>query len=188
MKYFETLYIVNPNFEQSRLDTIIKDVEKARTEIAKLIGAEKEEIVFTSGATESNNLAIKGMLSKIRRGKNHFITLNTEHKCVLEALRKVELEGAKVSILRVKKNGIINIKQLIDTIQSNTVMVSVMMANNETGVIQPIEKKKADAVFGGRMHSYLKAFKGKMPFHRLLGNIFITKIVTTNLIFCESTK
>ncbi len=131
----------NPHSQLTRHNqSIIKDVEKARTEIAKLIGAEKEEIVFTSGATESNNLAIKGMLSKIRRGKNHFITLNTEHKCVLEALRKVELEGAKVSILRVKKNGIINIKQLIDTIQSNTVMVSVMMANNETGVIQPIER------------------------------------------------
>ena len=103
----------NPHSQPTKYNhSIIKDIEKARAEIAKLVGADKEEIIFTSGATESNNLAIKGMISKIKRGKNHFITLNTEHKCVLEALRKVELEGAKVSILKVKKDGLIDIKML----------------------------------------------------------------------------
>ena len=97
--------------------SIIKDIEKARADIAELIGADKEEIIFTSGATESNNLAIKGMISKIKRGKNHFISLNTEHKCVLEALRKVELEGAEVSVLKVKKDGLIDIKMLKDNIK-----------------------------------------------------------------------
>ena len=84
---------------------IINQIEIARKHIAKLIGAEKDEIIFTSGATESNNLAIKGLKSQVQRGMNHFISLNTEHKCVLEALRKIEFEGAKVTILKVKKNG-----------------------------------------------------------------------------------
>ena len=94
LPYFSIKYN-NPHSQLTKHNSsIIKDIEKARLEIANLIGAEKDEIVFTSGATESNNLAIKGMLSKVKRGKNHFITLNTEHKCVLEALRKIEIEGA----------------------------------------------------------------------------------------------
>ena len=112
---------------------------KRRDRNCKINGGRKEEIIFTSGATESNNLAIKGMISKTKRGKNHFITLNTEHKCVLEALRKIEIEGAKVSILKVKKNGFIDIKKFKNYIKK-TLMISIMMANNETGVIQPIEK------------------------------------------------
>ena len=131
----------NPHSQPTKYNhSIIQDIEKARAEIAKLVGADKEEIIFTSGATESNNLAIKGMISKIKRGKNHFITLNTEHKCVLEALRKVELEGAKVSILKVKKDGLIDIKMLRDIITEKTLMISIMIANNETGVLQPIDK------------------------------------------------
>ena len=97
--------------------TIIEDIEKARIEIAKLINSDPEEIIFTSGATESNNLAIKGMLPKVRRGKNHFITLNTEHKCVLEALRKIEIEGAEVTTLKVKKNGLIDIREFKNSIK-----------------------------------------------------------------------
>ena len=119
---------------------IILQMSKAREKIAKLIGAEKEEIIFTSGATESNNLAIKGLKQNILRGKNHFISLNTEHKCVLESLRKLEFEGAKVTILKVKKNGLIDVDEIYKSIKKNTLLVSVMMANNETGVIQPIKK------------------------------------------------
>ena len=131
----------NPHSQLTRHNhSIVKDIEKARSHIAKLIGADNDEIVFTSGATESNNLAIKGMISKIKRGKNHFISLNTEHKCVMEALRKIELEGAEVSLLKVNKNGLININDIIKAIRSNTVMISIMIANNETGVIQPINK------------------------------------------------
>ena len=119
---------------------IIKQISKARAMIAKLIGAEKEEIIFTSGATESNNLAIKGLKSHVLRGKNHFISLNTEHKCVLEALRKIEIDGAKVTILKVKKNGLIDPIDIEKNINNNTLLVSVMIANNETGVIQPINE------------------------------------------------
>ena len=101
----------NPHSENTVHNrSIIKQVDIARSEIAKLIGAEKEEIVFTSGATESNNLVIKGLKSYVLRGKNHFISLNSEHKCVLEALRKMEFEGANVTILpgvKIGKNAII---------------------------------------------------------------------------------
>mgnify|MGYP006244202803 FL=1 len=119
---------------------IIKQISKARLMIAKLIGAKREEIIFTSGATESNNLAIKGLKSLALRGKNHFISLNTEHKCVLEALRKLEIEGAKVTILKVNKNGLVDPIDIEKNINKNTVLVSVMLANNETGVIQPIRE------------------------------------------------
>ncbi len=140
LPYFSIKYI-NPHSQKTRHSLgVIEDIEKSREEIANLIGANKEEVIFTSGATESNNLAIKGMMLKIRRGKNHFISFNTEHKCVLEALRKIELEGAKVTILKVKKDGLINLLDLKKAISKKTVMVSVMMANNETGVIQPIEE------------------------------------------------
>ena len=114
---------------------IIKDIEVARSNIAKLIGGETKDIVFTSGATEANNMAIKGLELKIKRGKNHFITLNTEHKCVLEAMRRVELNGAQLSILKVNKNGLIDPEIIEKNIKSNTALVSIMFANNETGVI-----------------------------------------------------
>ena len=131
----------NPHSQFTKHNSsIIRDLEKARSEIANLIGAEMNEIIFTSGATESNNLAIKGMIAKVRRGKNHFITLNTEHKCVLEALRKMEIEGANISVLQVKHDGLVDLDDLKSNIRKETVMISVMTANNETGVIQPIEK------------------------------------------------
>ena len=119
---------------------IIKQISQSRIRIAELIGAKQEEIVFTSGATESNNLAIKGLKSNVLRGKNHFISLNTEHKCVLEALRKLEIEGAEVTILKVKKNGLIDPLDIEKSIRKNTLLVTIMMANNETGVIQPIKE------------------------------------------------
>lgn len=140
LPYFSVKYN-NPHSQITRHNaSIIEDIEKARIEISKLINSDPEEIIFTSGATESNNLAIKGMLPKIKRGKNHFITLNTEHKCVLEALRKIEIEGAEVTILKVKKNGLIDIKELKNSIKKETLMISIMFANNETGVIQPINQ------------------------------------------------
>ena len=119
---------------------IIKQISQSRIRIAELIGAKQEEIIFTSGATESNNLAIKGLKSHVLRGKNHFISLNTEHKCVLEALRKLEIEGAAVTILKVKKNGLIDPLDIEKSIRKNTLLVTIMMANNETGVIQPIKE------------------------------------------------
>lgn len=113
-------------------------VEKARRQIADLIGAEEREIVFTSGATESNNLAIKGMARFHKENKNHIVTVATEHKCVLEACAALEREGFGVTVLPVAADGLIDLDQLQGAVTDNTVLVSVMAVNNEIGVIQPV--------------------------------------------------
>jgi len=112
-------------------------VEKARKEVADLIGALPEEIIFTSGATESNNAAIKG-IANFYKNKKHIITTMTEHKCVLDSCRILQLQGYDVTYLPVQRNGIINLKDLEEAIRPDTGLVSVMMVNNEIGVIQPI--------------------------------------------------
>jgi cysteine desulfurase len=113
-------------------------VEKSRKQIADLIGASEKEIVFTSGATESNNLAIKGVARFYKGQKNHIITLVTEHKCVLDACRHLEQEGFKVTYLPVQTNGLIDLNKLKEAITDNTILVSIMAINNEIGVIQPL--------------------------------------------------
>jgi cysteine desulfurase len=113
-------------------------VEKARKQIADLIGADEKEIIFTSGATESNNLALKGVAHFQKGRKDHIITVVTEHKCVLDSARHLELEGFKVTYLPVKQNGLIDLGQLKAAITEKTAIVSVMAVNNEIGVIQPI--------------------------------------------------
>jgi cysteine desulfurase len=113
-------------------------VERARGQIAQLIGANAKEIIFTSGATESNNTALKGVARFYKDRKNHIITCVTEHKCVLDSCRHLELEGFDVTYLPVQPNGLIDLDRLKDAITEKTVMVSIMSANNEIGVIQPI--------------------------------------------------
>jgi cysteine desulfurase len=113
-------------------------VEKARAQVAALIGADEKEIIFTSGATESNNLAIKGVAHFFKGKKNHIITVVTEHKCVLDSCRHLELEGFEVTYLPVQQNGLIDLEQLKAAIRPDTVIVSVMAVNNEIGVIQPL--------------------------------------------------
>jgi cysteine desulfurase len=115
-------------------------VEKARKQIADLIGADEREIVFTSGATESNNLAIAGVARFYKDKKNHIVTLQTEHKCVLDTCRHLEMEGFKVTYLPVKKDGLVDLDVLKAAITDKTVLVSVMAANNEIGVIQPLKE------------------------------------------------
>ncbi len=115
-------------------------VEKARKQVADLIGADSKEIVFTSGATESNNLALKGVAHFYGDQKNHIVTLVTEHKCVLDSCRHLEQEGFKVTYVPVQQNGIVDLDVLADAITDKTVLVSVMAVNNEIGVIQPIEQ------------------------------------------------
>ncbi|KAL1284406.1 Cysteine desulfurase, mitochondrial [Trichinella pseudospiralis] len=115
-------------------------VETARERIASLIGADAREIIFTSGATEANNLAIKGVAHYNKSTKNHIITTQTEHKCVLDSCRRMELEGFKVTYLPVQKSGLISLESLEKAINDKTVLVSVMTVNNEIGVIQPIEE------------------------------------------------
>jgi len=113
-------------------------VEVARGQIAQLIGANAKEIIFTSGATESNNLALKGVARFYKDRKNHIITCVTEHKCVLDSCRHLEMEGFDVTYLPVQTNGLIDLEQLKGAITDKTVMVSIMSVHNEIGVIQPI--------------------------------------------------
>jgi cysteine desulfurase len=113
-------------------------VENAREQIAKLIGASAKEIIFTSGATESNNLAIKGIAEMYRERGNHIITQVTEHKAVLDTCKRLEKAGCKVTYLPVKADGLIDLEELKAAFTDKTILVSIMFANNEIGVIQPI--------------------------------------------------
>lgn len=113
-------------------------VENARNEIAALIGADSKEIIFTSGATESDNLAIKGAAQFYASKGKHLITLKTEHKAVLDTMRELEREGFEVSYLGVQENGLLNLDELKAAIRPDTTLVSVMWVNNEIGVIQDI--------------------------------------------------
>ena len=114
-------------------------VEKARTQVANIIHADPREIVFTSGATEANNLAIKGILEFYKEKKNHIITCLTEHKCILDTCRHLEQKGIHVTYLPVQANGLIDLKQLEDAITDQTALVSIMAVHNEIGVIQPLK-------------------------------------------------
>jgi len=115
-------------------------VDYAREQIATLIGANEKEIIFTSGATESNNLAIKGVYEMYAAKGNHFITVSTEHKAVLDACKHLEKLGAEITYLQVGGDGLIKVEQIEEAIKPNTVLVSVMYGNNELGVIQPIRE------------------------------------------------
>jgi cysteine desulfurase len=115
-------------------------VEKARRQIATSIGASAQEIIFTSGATESNNLALKGVAEGCREKGDHIITAVTEHKAVLDSCKHLEKIGCHVTYLPVSNHGLIDLDQLKDAFTNRTVLVSIMAANNETGVLQPIEE------------------------------------------------
>lgn len=115
-------------------------VEISRKQVADLIKANPKEIFFTSGATESNNIAIKGVAPFYMAEKNHIITLTTEHKCVINSCRAMEQEGCDVTFLAVEKNGIVDLKKLENAITDKTCLVSIMSVNNEIGVIQPIKE------------------------------------------------
>ncbi len=117
-----------------------KAVEAAREQVAKLIGATAKEIIFTSGATESNNLAIKGIAEMYRERGNHIITQVTEHKAVLDTCKKLEKAGYRVTYLPVQANGLIDLEDLRRAMDDKTILVSIMYANNEIGVIQPVEE------------------------------------------------
>jgi len=115
-------------------------VEYAREQIANLIQADPKEIIFTSGATESDNLAIKGVFEMYASKGNHIITAKTEHKAILDACKKVEKMGGNVTYLNVKNDGLIDLSELEAAITDKTIMISIMWANNETGVIQPMKE------------------------------------------------
>lgn len=115
-------------------------VEYAREQVAKLIGAEPKEIIFTSGATEADNLAITGVFQTYSVKGNHIITVATEHKAVLDTCRQLEKEGAEITYLPVKPDGLIDLKVLEAAIKPTTVLMAVMYANNETGTIQSVKE------------------------------------------------
>jgi cysteine desulfurase len=114
-------------------------VKKARSQVASLVGADPREIVWTSGATESDNLAIKGIAHFYKKKGNHIITLKTEHKAVLDTCRQLEREGCEVTYLDPLPNGLLDINVLSQSIREETILVSIMHVNNEIGVIQDIE-------------------------------------------------
>lgn len=115
-------------------------VDYAREQVAKLIGAEEKEIIFTSGATEAINLALKGAFEMYSKKGNHIITARTEHKAVIDTCKHIEKMGGEVTYLEVQYNGLVDLKELEAAIKPNTILVSIMFANNETGVIQPVEE------------------------------------------------
>jgi len=115
-------------------------VDYAREQVAKLINVDSREIIFTSGATEADNLAIKGVFEMYARKGNHIITLKTEHSAVLDSCRKVEKKGGEVTYLDVNRDGRVDLAQLEAAITDKTILVSIMWANNETGVIQPMKE------------------------------------------------
>ena len=113
-------------------------VENGRAQIARLIGANPKEVIFTSGATESDNLAIKGVAEMYREKGNHIITQVTEHKAVLDTCKRLEKYGYEVTYLPVQKDGRIDLDDLRRAITPKTILITIMYANNEIGVVQPI--------------------------------------------------
>ncbi len=139
-------------------------VDAATREIAGLIQVEPNEVVYTSGATESDNLAIKGVYAMYHRKGNHIITVGTEHKAVLDACQWIEKQGGEVSYLSVDSEGRIDLEELSNTIRETTILVSIMWANNETGVIQPMEEiGKICRVKGVLLMSDATQAVGKIP-------------------------
>lgn len=139
-------------------------VEKAREEIAALIGADAKEVIFTSGATESNNLAIKGVAHFYKERRDHIVTCVTEHKCVLDTCRHLEQEGFTVTYLPVQPNGLVDLEQVRAAVTDKTVLVSIMAVNNEIGVIQPLaEIGRICRDKGAFFHTDAAQAAGKIP-------------------------
>ena len=120
-------------------------VDYAREQVAKLIGADPKEIIFTSGATEGDNLAIKGVYEMYARKGNHIITATTEHKAVLDTCKHIEKSGGEVTYLQVQPDGLIDLKALEAAIKPTTILISIMYANNEIGVLMPMKEISAIA-------------------------------------------
>ena len=139
-------------------------VDQAREQIAALIGATAKEIIFTSGATESNNLALKGVATMYKKKGNHIITLGTEHKCVLDTSKRLERDGCHVTYLPVDTDGRVSAEQVKAAFTDKTILVSVMMANNEIGTIQPIREIGAVCKERGVLfHTDAVQAAGKIP-------------------------
>ena len=137
---FYTESFANPSSTHRFGNNINKEVNSARKQVADFINADESEIIFTSGATEAINLAIKGVAEYYSFKGKHIITASTEHKAVLNTCKDLERKGFEITYLPVQKNGLINLNELDEAIRSDTILVSIMYVNNETGVIQPIKE------------------------------------------------
>src|SRR6516164_3141004 len=152
-------------------------VEQARERIAKLIGANTKEVIFTSGATESDNLAIKGVAEMYREKGNHIITQATEHKAVLDTCKRLEKFGFRVTYLPVQKDGRIDLDDLKRAMDDKTILVTIMTANNEIGVLQPIREIGALCHERGVLfHTDAVQAVGKVPFNVIQENVDIASI------------
>lgn len=139
-------------------------VDYAREQVAKIIGASEKEIIFTSGATEADNLAIKGVFEMYQEKGNHIITTTTEHKAVLDTCKHVEKLGARITYLPVQADGLINLQELEAAMTNETILVSIMYGNNEIGVIQPIKEIAAIAhKYGALFMTDATQAVGKIP-------------------------
>ena len=152
-------------------------VKTARRRVAQLIGAEPSEIVFTSGATESDNLAIKGIAESLRAKGNHIITATTEHKAVLDSCHRLEKHGYRVTCLPVSADGLIDVAALERAIADQTILVTIMAANNETGTVQPVaEIGKLCRSRGVVFHTDAAQAAGKIPLNVRDQNIDLLSI------------
>jgi cysteine desulfurase len=163
--FLEAGGVGNPHSEHHAGRVAAAAVERAREQVASLIGAYPNEIVFTSGATEANNIAIQGLANAPSRRGNHIVTCETEHKCVLESVRHLNGKGFETTILPVERDGLVDLSRLEDALTDRTALVSIMAANNEIGVLQPIAEIAAicharDIVF----HTDGAQAVGKVPF------------------------
>jgi cysteine desulfurase len=144
----------------------LEAVDDARVSVAELIGADAKEIVFTSGATESNNLALKGVAEAYRERGDHFVTLVTEHKSVLDTLKRLEHDGYDVTRLAVSADGLVDLNRVREAVTSSTIAVSVMAANNEIGVLAQLREIAAIAHERGALfHTDAVQAAGKVPFN-----------------------
>jgi cysteine desulfurase len=152
-------------------------VETARERIAKLIGATTKEVIFTSGATESDNLAIKGVAEMYREKGNHIITAVTEHKAVLDTCKRLEKYGYRVTYLPVQKDGLVDLDDLKRAMDDKTILVTIMYANNEIGVLQPVEEiGKLCREKGVIFHTDATQAVGKVPVNVIKQNIDLASI------------
>ncbi len=139
-------------------------VDYAREQVAQIIGANEKEIIFTSGATESDNLALKGVFEMYKEKGNHIITMTTEHKAVLDACKHLEKLGARITYLTPKPDGLIDLEELVAAMSQETILVSIMYGNNEIGVIQPVKEiAKIAHSFGALFMTDATQAVGKIP-------------------------
>lgn len=165
MQPFFTKTFGNPASRHHAFGWAARDaVEKARKQVSRLVGCDPREVVFTSGATESNNLAIKGCLTAAGR-QAHIVTSSTEHRAVLDPCRRLERDGVRVTYVRPRGDGLLDLEEIEQALTPETVLLTVMTANNEIGVLQPVAELSAVArCHGVLFHTDATQAVGKVPF------------------------